>query len=55
MIVNNYCPDCEKFTVCSWSEKLYKLEGNDKKPGILSVTVDTCEEFLEVDGQEIKE
>jgi hypothetical protein len=37
---------CVKTNVCTWYEKLSKLEGSEKKPVNLDITVDKCEEFL---------
>jgi hypothetical protein len=47
----NSCPDCVKTTVCTWYEKLSKLNGTEKKPSPLDLTVNDCEEFLSVDGE----
>ncbi|HEY5588882.1 MAG TPA: hypothetical protein VIK86_08005 [Candidatus Paceibacterota bacterium] len=46
MINNEYCNSCLKNSVCIWSEKLGKLEGTDKKPCILDITVNECEEYV---------
>jgi hypothetical protein len=49
---NNSCPDCEKSTVCTWYEKLSKLEGTEKKSSPLNLSVDDCSEFLSVSDEE---
>jgi hypothetical protein len=46
MINNPFCEKCLKTTVCTWAEKLSKLEGTEKKPCILDITIDACEEFV---------
>ena len=50
--VNPYCESCVKVSVCEWNQKLYKLEGTEKKQGVLEITVTGCSQYLSVDGEE---
>ena len=54
-IKNMYCESCSHATVCEWSVKLYKLEGTDRKPGILDLTVNGCEQYLSLNGEDLEE
>ena len=49
--VNPYCESCVKVSVCEWNQKLYKLEGTEKKSGVLEITVAGCSQYLSVDGE----
>lgn len=51
-IVNKYCETCVKASVCEWETKLYKLEGSDKKPGVLELTVNGCDEHFPIEQSE---
>lgn len=53
--VNKYCESCVKASVCEWNQKLYKLEGTEKKPGVLEITVTGCSQYLSVDGEDKEE
>lgn len=53
--VNPYCESCVKASVCEWNQKLYKLEGTEKKCGVLEITVTGCSQFLSVDGKSVEE
>ena len=46
MISNEFCMVCSKINVCTWYEKLSKLEGSEKKPVHLDITVNGCREYL---------
>ena len=48
---NSFCESCAKASVCEWSTKLYKLEGTERKPGILDITINGCEQYLSLDGE----
>ena len=48
---NQFCESCAKASVCEWSTKLYKLEGTERKPGILDITINGCEQYLSLDGE----
>jgi len=49
--VNPYCETCVKSSVCEWNQKLYKLEGTEKKAGVLEITVTGCSQYLSIDGE----
>jgi len=49
-IINSFCESCVKASVCEWATKVYKLEGTEKKPGILDITINGCEQYLSLDG-----
>jgi len=49
-IINQFCESCVKASVCEWSQKLYKLEGTEKKPGILDIKINGCEQYLSTDA-----
>ena len=51
-ILNEYCESCVKASVCEWSTKLYKLEGTEKKSGVLNITVDGCDQYLSLNGED---
>lgn len=44
-IINGYCGVCSHEGVCEWVDKLDKIDGTNKKPGVLNITVDSCEAF----------
>ena len=50
-IINSFCESCVKASVCEWSQKLYKLEGTEKKPGILDIKIHGCGQYLSLDGE----
>jgi len=47
-IENSFCESCAKVLVCEWTTKLYKLDGTEKKPGILDIVVKGCEQYLPI-------
>ena len=49
---NQFCESCVKASVCEWSTKLYKLEGTKKQAGILDITINGCEQYLSLDGED---
>lgn len=49
--VNPYCETCVKSSVCEWNQKLYKLEGTEKKIGVLEITVTGCLQHLSLDKE----
>ncbi|HEY8888927.1 MAG TPA: hypothetical protein VIM70_01525 [Clostridium sp.] len=51
-IINSFCESCVKASVCEWSQKLYKLEGTEKKPGILDIKINGCEQYLSAEEAE---
>lgn len=51
-IKNSKCPICIKRGVCEWVSKLSALEGTSKKVGVLTVTVNDCEQFLSDENTE---
>ena len=55
MIINKYCPECVKNGTCMWEDKLSKLNGTEKKPINLNITVDGCDEYLPSDGEKDEE
>jgi hypothetical protein len=54
-ILNEYCESCVKASVCEWSTKLYKLEGTEKKLGVLNITVNGCDQYLSFNNDEFEE
>jgi len=52
MIINEFCKNCSHVNVCEWVDKLNKLNGTNKKVGILNITVNSCEAFNEADKSE---
>jgi len=45
-INNEFCFNCVKIMVCEWNKKIEALSGTDKKPILLNVTINECEEYL---------
>lgn len=43
MINNDFCQYCIKNSICTWYDKLNKLE----KKTLLDLTVDGCQEFVD--------
>ena len=48
---NQFCESCVKASVCEWATKVYKLEGTEKKPGILDITINGCDQYLSLDDE----
>lgn len=51
-IKNDYCYKCVKIKVCEWNKKIEALSGTEKKPILLNVTINECEEYIPVDKEE---
>lgn len=51
MINNKFCEQCVKVQVCEWNKKIVALDGTEKKPILLDVTINKCEEFLSVETE----
>jgi hypothetical protein len=49
-MVNNFiCKECEKFTVCSWSDQILKFDSEQKRFIPVDLTLNKCPEFKEVE------
>jgi hypothetical protein len=49
MINNNICQNCEKAFVCKINDKLAVFSEDAKKDLGVSLTIDSCEEYKEVE------
>jgi len=47
-INNEHCSNCVKIMVCEWNKKIEALVGTEKKPILLDITINDCEEFISV-------
>ena len=57
MINNHLCLDCSKVTVCSWGKTITKNFDNENSKTAfgMSITIDECHEFDEVELKESPE
>jgi len=52
VINNDFCSNCVKIMVCEWNKKIEALSGTEKKPILLDVTINECEEFISIVSEE---